>query len=94
VAELAVERLGARWWGRERENILVPLGPEGGKYQNGMCGSWCKGREREIFLSRSMLGGNAEGGREGGKKLQRFPGLSVFPTKRDVVVGNKIFPYD
>jgi hypothetical protein len=41
-----------------------------------------------------MLGGNAEGGREGGKKLQRFPGLLVFPTKRDVLVGNKIFPYD
>jgi hypothetical protein len=41
-----------------------------------------------------MLGGNAEGGREGGKKLQRFPGLSVFPIKRDVLVGNKIFPYD
>jgi hypothetical protein len=33
-------------------------------------------------------------GREGGKKLQRFPDLSVFPTKWDVLVGNKIFPYD
>jgi hypothetical protein len=74
--------------GGKRENILVPLGPEGGKYQNGLCGSWCRGRKREIFVSRSMLG------REGGKKLQRFPDLSVFPTKWDVLVGNKIFPYD
>jgi hypothetical protein len=32
--------------------------------------------------------------REGGKKLQKFPGLSVFLTKLDVLVGNKIFPYD
>jgi hypothetical protein len=25
--------------GGKRENILVPLGLEGGKYQNGLCGS-------------------------------------------------------
>jgi hypothetical protein len=68
----------------------VSLGPEGGKYQNSLCASRCRRREREIFLSWSMLDGNAEGG----KKLQRFPRLSVFPTKWDVLVGNKIFLCD
>jgi hypothetical protein len=76
---VAAERLGARWLGRERVNILVPLGSEGGKYQNGLCGSWCRGREREIFLSRSMLGGNAEEG--GRKKTSKIPRAVSFPYK-------------
>jgi hypothetical protein len=85
------------------------LGGEGGKGKIFWCRSVQReGNIRTVCVGPDAKGGKGkyfcpgrcsvvtqrEGGREGGKKLQRFPGLSVFPTKRDVLVGNKIFPYD
>jgi hypothetical protein len=62
---VAAERLGARWLGRERVNILVPLGSEGGKGKY-FCPDRCS-----VVTQR-------EGGR---KKTSKIPQAVSFPYK-------------